>query len=236
MSSPRILVISDTQAPFHHKDALEFLTYYKNVLKPTHVVHIGDAMDFNALSDYVPNPDGLSAGHELQEALKFMKDLYKVFPNVTVLTSNHDVRAFKRAKKAGIPLKILKSYEEFFESPKGWKFVDKLEIGNICFVHGHQIATGGGNIMQNAIKKYMKNVVFGHFHTRFGIDYYANEDSLFFGMGVGCLIDHKSYAFEYQRAEVRKPLIGIGIIEQGRPQLIPMILDKTGRWVGRRKK
>lgn len=229
-----VLVISDTQAPFQHRDTLAFLKHLKDTYKPTKVVHIGDVMDLHCLSEYVKNPDGLSAGHELKEAVKFLKDLYKMFPEVTVLTSNHDVRAYKKAASVGIPRAFLRDYNEWFESPPGWRWVDDIKIDDVLYIHGHQIPSGGGNIMYNAIKKYIKSVVFGHFHTRLGVDYYATEDFMLFGLCVGSLIDHKAYAFEYQRMEARKPLIGTAVIVDGHPYVEPMLLNKKGRWKGAR--
>ena len=50
-------------------------------------------------------------------------------------------------------------------------------------------------------------------------------------MMVGCLIDDKALAFEYNKTTVGRPIIGCGIIIEGQPMLIPMILDKKGRWI-----
>ena len=228
----KVLVISDTQFPFQHEDLFKFLEFHSKQFKPDRVIHIGDMVDFHALSDYPTDPDAKSVGDEFELAMEQVLKLYKLFPNVEILTSNHDCRFFKRLAKAGIPRKFWPSYEELFSSPKGWKWHDNVVIDGVQYIHGHQVHSGGGNVMQNAIRKYMKNVVFGHFHTRFGIDYHANEDSLLFGMCVGSLINHKSYAFEYQKDEVRKPIIGCGEVENGIPRLVPMVLKKDGRWRG----
>lgn len=227
-----ILVISDTQFPFQHKDMFKFLSKVKEKYEPSSVVHIGDLFDFHSLSDYPTDPDAKGPKDEFHDAMKCAKKLYKMFPKAVILTSNHDVRLFKRFAKAGIPRMFWPSYDEVFQTPKGWEWKDRHDEDGITFVHGHQIHAGGGNVMQNAMRKYMKNIVFGHFHTRFGIDYHSNEDSLMFGMCVGALIDHKLYAFQYQRAQVRKPIIGTGIIINGKPHLIPMYLKKNGRWDG----
>ena len=229
-----VLVISDTQAPFQHRDTLAFLKHLKDTYKPTKVVHIGDVMDLHALSQYDSNPDGMSSGDELIAAQAFLKNLYQVFPEVSVLTSNHDIRAYKRATQAGIPRAFLKDYSEWFLSPPGWKWVDEIKIDDVLYIHGHQIPSGGGNVMHNAMRHYMRSVVFGHFHTRMGIDYYATADNLLFGMCVGSLIDHKAYAFEYQKLSARKPLIGAAVIVDGHPLIEPMLLNKKGRWKGAR--
>lgn len=226
----RVLVISDTQFPFQHPDMFKFLKHLKQKHKPTKVIHIGDMFDFHALSDYPTDPDAESVGNEFDIAMKYKRELEKLFPKMTILTSNHDVRFFKRLSKAGIPRRFWPTYEELFECPKGWEFKDNVIIDDVIYIHGHNLHAGGGNVCQNAIRTHMRNVVFGHFHTRLGIDYYANADNLLFGMCVGCLIDHKTYAFEYQRAQVRKPLIGTGLVIGGQPIVEPMHLNKNGRW------
>jgi hypothetical protein len=50
-------------------------------------------------------------------------------------------------------------------------------------------------------------------------------------MVVGCLIDDKSMAFAYNKLQLKRPLIGVGIILDGQPKLLPMILNKEGRWI-----
>lgn len=225
-----VLAISDTQFPFHHPDTFAFLKAVKEKYKPDTVVHIGDLFDFYALSDYPTDPDADSVGKEFADAMKATRKLYKLFPKAVLLTSNHDSRFFKRLKKAGIPSQFWPSYAELFDFPKGWSIADRFSIDKVHYIHGHQVNAGGGNVMQNAMKKYMHSVVFGHFHTRFGISYHANEDVLLFGMCIGALIDLKKYAFEYQRLQVRKPIIGTGLVIDGVPLLIPMRLTKSGRW------
>jgi hypothetical protein len=49
-------------------------------------------------------------------------------------------------------------------------------------------------------------------------------------MQVGCLINMKSLAFEYNKLQKSRPVIGTGVIIDGLPILIPMVLDKKGRW------
>jgi hypothetical protein len=228
----RVLVISDTQFPFQHKDTFKFLAYLKKKYQPTRVVHIGDLFDFHALSDYPTDCDADSVGVEFEKAMVQKEKLEKLFPKMEILESNHDVRFFKRLQKAGIPRRFWPTYSELFECVDGWSFKDKIVIDDVVYIHGHQVGAGGGNLQQNAIKAFMRNTVFGHFHTRFGIDYFANQDALLFGMAVGSLIDHELYAFHYQRSSVKKPIIGTGVVIYGQPILEPMVLDNKGRWVG----
>ena len=77
------------------------------------------------------------------------------------------------------------------------------------------------------------NLIQGHFHTDFCIKYWSSPEALRFGMTVGCLIDKDSLAFAYSRVNIRRPILGCAVIEDGIPQLIPMVLEKGNRWTGK---
>lgn len=231
MKKKVILVIPDTQAPFEHKDAFDFLKAVKKRYEPNEVVHVGDEVDFHALGDWDHDPDGMSAGDELKSALKFMDKLYALFPKVKVCTSNHTARPFRKAFKHGIPKAFLRDYHEFLQAPKGWQWADKWEIDGIIFEHGEGQSGKDGAI--NAAKGNMQSTVIGHIHAFAGIQYAANPKFLYFGFNVGCLIDRHAYAFAYGKHMKNKPILGCGIIINGIPQFIPMELNKKGRWIGK---
>ena len=59
----------------------------------------------------------------------------------------------------------------------------------------------------------------------------ADTEKLRWAMTVGCLIDPKSPAFNYDKNRITKrPILGSGVIIEETPALIPMILTKSGRW------
>lgn len=70
--------------------------------------------------------------------------------------------------------------------------------------------------------------VTGNSHA--GIIYSANPKHLIFGFNVGCLIDRDQYAFAYGAKLKSKPIIGVGLIQEGIPTFIPMQLNANGRW------
>ena len=41
-----------------------------------------------------------------------------------------------------------------------------------------------------------------------------------------------SLAFAYNKNTLERPIIGCGVILDGQPKLLPMILEKGGRWNG----
>ena len=225
-----ILVISDLQAPFHHKDSLEFLKAVKKKYKPTRVVNIGDLTDSYCLSAWTKDPDAISANDEIKQMLDFVKEYVKIFPKGDILTSNHDLRLQRAAVRAGIPRHFLKDYHSWMGLPKTWKFHDELMIDDIMFTHGMEQGAGGQMAALNRVKHYGRSCVSGHLHTQACIQYMATREKLLFGMQVGCLIDREELAFAYAKHSLRKPIVSLGVIINGTPMLIPMLLDEDGRW------
>ena len=226
-----ILIISDTHIPYHHKDLFPFLKAIKKLYKPTKIVHIGDEVDKHALSFHDSDPDLPSAGDELKISLPIIKELENLFPTMDLLDSNHGSLVFRRALKYGIPKAYLKKYNDFLKVGKGWKWHDDLTLdtpnGPVYFCHG-KVA----DVLKLAQSMGM-SCVQGHYHSSYSIKYYGNSLGLYFGLQVGCLIDKDSLAFRYNKTQRARPIIGTGMIIDGLPKLIPMRLNKNGRWIGK---
>jgi predicted MPP superfamily phosphohydrolase len=226
-----ILIISDQHHPYQHKDLVPFLSAVKEKYKPDLVVNIGDEVDFHAASFHESEPDLYSAGYELKKAIESLHPLYKMFPNMMILDSNHGSLVMRKAKFAGLPSEVIKTPRDILKAPKGWEWCRELtantELGRVFFHHGKTSVAG------KLSKNMAMNVVQGHFHSRFAIDYWGSPVGLFWDMNVGCLVDDTSLAMAYNKVTIQRPVIGIGVIINGRPQLIPMHLSKIGRWTGR---
>lgn len=225
-----ILIISDTHIPYHHKDLLPFLKAIKKKYKPDRVIHIGDEVDKHAMSMHDSDPDLPSAGDELKQSLPIIKELENLFPDMDLLDSNHGSLVYRRALKHGIPKAYLRHYNEFLEVGKGWKWHDDLTVdtsgGPVYFCHG-KVA----DVLKLAQSMGM-SCVQGHYHSSYSIKYYGNSLGLYFGLQVGCLIDKDSLAFRYNKTQRARPIIGLGMIINGLPKLVPMVLNKQGRWNG----
>lgn len=225
----RYLVIPDLQAPFQHKDALDFLSHVADVYDVTKVVSIGDETDQHALSRYPHNPDGMSAGKELEQANKFMRRLYARFPKAFACFSNHTDRIFRKAFEVGIPRAYLRSIKEFMDAPDGWHWDREWRLDNIIFTHGD--SAKGGQPHKLLAQSNLCSTVIGHHHSSPGVAYLANDKQTIFGMNVGCLIDRESYAFHYTKFNRYQPVLGCGVVLHGVPQFIPM-QTRGGRWIG----
>ena len=231
MNHKRILVISDMHLPYQHKDSIKFLKEIKKEFRPDKIVNIGDLLDFHAISMHDSNPDLYSAGMELDKAKEYIKVLEDIFPEVIEVDSNHSSLVYRRALKYGMSKAYLKDYGDFLETKK-WKWVDDLTLtmsnGQRCFfTHGRS-----ADVLKVSQTMGM-NCVQGHYHTKFLISYWANPDNLFFAMNVGCLINQKSMAFSYAKNFKTRFILGCGIILNGIPRLLPMVIDKKGDWIGK---
>jgi predicted MPP superfamily phosphohydrolase len=233
MAKQKILIISDLQMPFHHKDALAFLKYIKKRYKPNIIINIGDTVDLYCLNMYGRDPDALSATSEIAKMKQGVQDLAKLFPKMEVLVGNHCARLKRAAVKAGIPTCFVQSCKEYMGAPKSWNFhEEEYQIDDILFTHGDECGAGGSTAAEKRAKAYGLNSVAGHLHTQANIVYIANRKSLLFGMQVGSLIDSDTVAFGYAKKNLRKAVLSVGYIEDGIPQILPMRLNKEGRWIG----
>ena len=223
------LVIGDLHAPYMHKDAVSFLTAVSRKYSPTEVLFMGDERDGHPDSYHEHDPDLHSSGDELDLAIKQLQPLYKLFPKAVVLESNHGSLFYRKALTAGIPGAVLKDYREVLKAPKGWSwkydYVLKTALGDVYCHHGKS----------GSYEKLSKNMgmsaIQGHFHNKFYICYWSSPNGLYFDANAGCLVDSRSRAMAYGKNNLQKPIVGCMVLIDGVPQLIPMILNKKGRWI-----
>lgn len=228
-----ILVIGDIHAPYHHPDLLAFVKEVRDTFAPDLVVQIGDELDYHALSFHDSDPNLDSAGAELAKGRKFLEQLHAQFPNILVCHSNHGSMVHRKAKVGGIPVQMLKRYRDTIfpkHGAPGWSWAYSWHVetpmGTVMFKHQKS-----GNLLSDAAHNRC-NLVVGHEHGLFGVEYAASSHSLYFGANTGCLIDRQSLAFAYGKHFPKKPIIGCLVILAGRPCSIPMLLKDNGRWVG----
>lgn len=225
-----ILVISDLHAPYQHQDALAFLKAAKEKYQPNLVLNVGDELDYHALSFHASDPDLDSAGIELKEGRKVLQELEKIFPEMILVDSNHGSMKYRKAKVNGFPRELMVSYNEACGVGDGWKWFNHFETE---MINGQRLYMTHG-IKKNGLqltKEMGMCTLQGHYHTVFGIEYTSNPGSLNWSMQVGCLIDNRSMAFAYNKTFAARPILGCGLIINGIPRLLPMVKDRSGRWV-----
>lgn len=228
----RVLILSDIHFPYQHKDLFKFLQHLKDKYNPTRVICMGDEMDHHALSFHDSDPDLPSAGDELRRALPFVQELYKMFPEMDILDSNHGSLVYRKAKHHGVPKHYIKSYNDVLGVGEGWKWSYDLTIdlpnGTKCYFHH-----GKSPDVVKLSQVMGMSAVQGHYHSVFKVDYWANPNGLYFGMQTGCLVDRDAYAFAYENCNLKKPIIGTGLIINSQPVLEPLIMNEFGDWVGK---
>jgi len=219
----RVLAIPDRHSPFILKGAFQFVREVAKEFKCDEFVDVGDEVEQHALGDWDHDPDGYSAGHELKKAIEDLQEWYAEYPNMKVCVSNHTSRVYRQAKKHGIPVAYLKSYNEWLEAPKNYAWADRWEIDGVQYIHGDHYS--GPFAALKAAEKSRQSTVIGHVHSYAGINWSASERDLIFGMNVGCLFDRHQYAADYGKKFPSKPVISCGVVLYGvEPHIITMDL------------
>lgn len=217
------LAIADTHEPFCKEGYLEHCMEIRDKYHCGTVVNIGDEIDLCAISQWEKDPDGFSAGSEAEMAQVAMEKWYKAFPNTFVCIGNHTARPFRLARTAGLPKKFIKTYEEAWNAPEGWKWAEHWEINGVLYTHGTGMS--GANAAIKLATRYRQNVVLGHIHSEAGIQYNASKIDLIWGMQLGGAIDDKSYAAAYAKDQLKKSIVGCGVVLDGKlPIYEPIIL------------
>jgi Calcineurin-like phosphoesterase len=228
----RILVISDLHCPYQHPDAVRFLRALKAKYKPTRVILSGDEVEYAGISFHDHDPDMDAPGRELKRAIEELTPIYKMFPVAEVLESNHGSLVLRKALANGLSREYIRAPGEILKAPPGWTWhfdiVTTLPTGFQCYFHHSK----GPNAKKNSQAMGM-SFVMGHHHEQMDISYWGNPNALLFGMTVGCLVDPESLAMLYNKNNLKRPVIGCAVIIEGLPILIPMVLNRNGRWIGK---
>lgn len=231
MKYKSVLVISDMHLPYGHSCLIPFITALKKKYKPDKILCSGDEIDGQSFSMHNHSPDLMSPSNEFEAAIKQLKRIYKIFPKVDIMQSNHGDLIYRRGEAFGIPRSVFKSYRNMLEAPSGWRWHFELVIdtpgGKVYFHHARSASA------LKSSQQLGMNCVFGHHHSKFEIQHWTNGQDRKWGMIVGCLIDYKSLAFAYGKNNLKQPIIGCGIILNGEPKLLPMELKKGGKWTKR---
>lgn len=204
----KVLAIGDLHEPFTLDKYLRFCKNVDRKMACNKVVFLGDVIDSHYSSYHETDPDGMSAGEELDKAIEGIRKWYLAFPEATVLIGNHDRLVRRKAFSAGVSKQWIRDYAEVLGTP-GWKFVERTVIDGVQYVHGE------GGTARTKSKADMMSTVQGHLHTQCYTEWVVGANFKIFGCQVGCGIDHNAYAMAYAKAG-KKPAIGCATIEHGK--------------------
>jgi hypothetical protein len=213
-----VLIIGDIHAPFNLEKYLSFCRIQQEKFNCGTVIFIGDLIDNHYSSYHETDPDGLSAGDELDLAISEIQKYYKLFPEASVIIGNHDRLVYRKAFTSGVSKRWIKEYKEVLGTPN-WNFVENIELFDININHGE------GGTARTKMRKELQSQIQGHLHSDLYIEFIVGKNFRIFGMQVGCGVDCKSYAMEYGK-NFKKPAIGCGVLlNKGTlPIVIPMLL------------
>lgn len=210
MLKDHILVVGDTHIPFEHPHYLEFCKTIQERVKCGTVVHIGDLIDNHSISYHEHDPNGRSPMDEMIEADKHLEKWFKAFPEMYLCRGNHDRLSERKGRTFGLPERCFKSFKEIWNFPKGWIDDFSFEINGVRFTHGTGLS--GDNAHIKAAQLNRQSCVIGHTHSVLGGQYLVSEKDRIFGVNCGCGINRRSYAFEYGRELMKKPVLGCAVI------------------------
>ena len=230
------LIIGDTHIPYEHLDAWDWLKAIKKkyLNKRSLIMHIGDEVDGASISFHEKDPDlKFSPSSELEACIDVIHQkggLYDLFPKMYLCDSNHGSLVFRRAKYAGLPAHVIKSYADILKV-KGWEWHEdyllETKKGPLYLHHGRSSNIG------KVVASTQSSVCQGHYHGLHKIEWFRGVRTNRYGIQTGSLVNSGSRAFSYGRLSLSTPIIGSALIKEcGTPTLLTMNLNKNNRWDG----
>lgn len=213
-----ILVISDLQIPFEHKNALKFChaLRQKYNIPDENILNVGDEIDNFHGSAYPKDPDAfMSPVNEFEITRMRIQEWGKYFPRMKIAISNHGLRWIKKASDAQIPSYVLKAYNDLFQTPPGWEWRQEWRFNQLKYpfrmIHGMGYSGILGH--RNAALDGQISTIIGHLHSHAGISWIeTNGGNRMWAVNTGCLIDIDAFAFKYEKFNRIRPQLGATVI------------------------
>jgi predicted phosphodiesterase len=213
----RVLVVGDTHCPVMMDGYADFLSEMIDWWDCDRIVHIGDLVDWASISYHPKAPSLKNSEAEFERAFSQVQELYQALgKDVDWLVGNHDALTERQATDLGLPLQVLKEYDELWQV-SGWNVIPRygtLTIDGVLYQHGDRGKQGRMAALNNAKAEFC-SVVQGHTHSQAGVEYFANHNLRVFGMQVGCGVDYRKAAMSYGKKFNSKPILGCGIVLDG---------------------
>lgn len=211
----RVLVIGDTHFPAVHPGYLAFCEDLASKFECNKFLHIGDVVDWHAISRHEPQPEANDALTEYEAAKRCVAKWKKSFPKLKVTEGNHDNRIARQAASVKIPERFLVGYNDLWETPS-WEWMPSYQLDGVYYFHGTGVS--GQYPAMNTMQKMLMSTVMGHVHSAGGINWRANPERRMFGMSVGCGVDDRHVAFKYGEHLKVRSVLAAGVVIDGTPQ------------------
>lgn len=232
----RNLICGDTHEPVSHPGYLQFCIDVGKKYNCNVVTHIGDLVDWHAVSFYTAHPECPGAKDEYvlaKQAVNRWKKAFKDYDEKYICIGNHDERPERVGRSVHIPAELLKSYQDMWDM-HDWQWGYEFWIDGIYYTHG--TGTSGLHPAWTMAGKMGESVVIGHCHSRAGVKWRANPRRRFFAMDVGCGIDIRAWQFVYGRSLTDRPILACGVVIDGIPYHEIMPIEKYPRSKYERKR
>lgn len=221
---PRIVVLGDLHAPFHHHGALNFALQVIKQIKPNYVIQIGDLYDFYSFGRFPRSLNIITPKDEIDRGRLACEDMWhrihRIAPRAKKfqLKGNHDERPIKKLFIQAPELESIISVRDLFEFPSVETINserDELFIGKICFMHGFRSKLG------DHAKNNGRSTVCGHSHQG-GCVFFRIGNHILWELNAGYLADPNTGPLSYTRQRrISHWTHGVGIIDDLGPQFAP---------------
>lgn len=217
----RILVVGDLHAPFIRNGYLEFCKEIHKEYKCTDVVFTGDIIDNHASSFHTSDPDGLSAGDELDAALAQIDEWVKAFPKAMVCIGNHDRLPLRQAFESGVSSRWVRDYSDVLGCPD-WTFAEGFDIDGVRYEHGE------GQKPHRKMLFNRQSYVCGHVHSELSIQFSVSEHDRLWAMQIGWGGDQSAYSMAYAK-NFKKGVVSCGVVLKNGTMPIAIPMPITGK-------
>jgi predicted phosphodiesterase len=217
---PKIVgCLPDLHFPFSNWEVIEWifgLFQDNNVGK---IIQLGDLQDQCVWSRFGKDGDFDSPAAEWHRSKKDMIRLHEMFPDMTILTGNHDTRIAAKALEAGVPSDLIKGLDEVFNFD-GWEWIVDPTLpyiyDGIAYAHGDNLnQTVNAALMA---EKLGMSVMTGHTH-KLRLAWSESSIRQVWGATAGCAVDTSTYGMRYAKKCADKVNLGCAIVDHGNPFL-----------------
>jgi len=175
-----VLFIPDIHCPYQDDNSIKVMREWADDRYEVHdVIFGGDFCDFFEVSRY-PKKDRMHFDEELERCVGLLAEFKSWWPNArfTFIEGNHEKRlpiyiqnnAPKIARLRGVEVDELLELDSMgITYVNNEKLLEETQrpfkIGNMHFIHGHEILGGGIHVAHTKFMRVQDNFIMGHHHT-----------------------------------------------------------------------
>ena len=210
-----ILVVPDTHHPFQDERAIQLMLKVAKQLRPKHVIHLGDLVDFYALSFHSKDPKrATELDEELASGKEFLCSLKAVGANNNVLLgSNHHDRLVRYMQQKAPELHDILTERKLLDLDKiGFKLIpyrQSYKLGSIRYTH--DIGLAGQQAALKSSAAIGHSTIIGHVHRiEFGVSG-TTEGETRIAASFGWLGDRNAIDYMHKDKVAKDWALGFGV-------------------------